>query len=186
MPSGLAPAELGLQVARDPLRLPAGLIVPEPAEGQQVLRALSETASAPDWWSGRVTRREVHVVVSPGAIGLNRQMLRLMQGAESVGARGLVVVAPHVSDEALATLLVNDMRRVFARGILPLQVLVQEFHVEEMLERIALELGVAMWDGRPSVPLVRVAEVSATPDATDIWRRRRGMLDRMFERIQRR
>ncbi len=128
----------------------------------------------------------MHVVVSPGAIGLNRQMLQLMQGAEGAGARGLVVVAPHVSDEALATLLVNDLRHVFARGIVPLQLLVQEFHVEEMLDRIALELGVAVWDGRPSVPLVRVAEVTATPDATDIWRRRRGMLDRVLERIERR
>jgi hypothetical protein len=124
--------------------------------------------------------------MSPGAIGLNGQMLRLMRGAEAAGAHGLVVVAPHVSDEALATLLVNDLRRVFARGIVPLQLLVQEFHAEEMLERIALELGVTLWDGRPSVPLVRIGEIRATLDATDIWRRRRGVLSRVVERIERR
>ncbi len=126
----------------------------------------------------------MHLVVSPGAIGLNRQMLQLMQGAEAAGARGLVVVAPHVSDEALATLLVNDVRRVFARGILPLQLLVQEFHVDEMLERVALELGVELWDGRASVPLLRVAEVTATVDRADVWRRRRGVVGRVLERIR--
>jgi hypothetical protein len=125
----------------------------------------------------------MHLAVSPGAIGLNRQMLQLMQGAEAAGAGGLVVVAPHVSDEALATLLVNDVRRVFARGIVPLQLLVPEFHVDEMLERIALELGVALWDGRASVPLVRVAEVTATVDRADVWRRRRSVLGRVLERI---
>jgi hypothetical protein len=183
LPSGLTPAELGLRVAGDRLRLPAGLIVPEPTAGQQVLQALPDAPSAPAWWAGQVTRRDVHMVVSPGAIGLNRQMLQLMQGAEAAGARGLVVVAPHISDEALATLLVNDLRHVFARGIVPLQLLVQEFHVEEMLERIALELGVALWDGRPGVPLVRVAEVTATATGTDIWRRRRSVLGRVLERI---
>jgi hypothetical protein len=181
----LAPAELGLLVHGDHLRLPAGLVVPEPDEGQQVLRALSDAPSPPAWWAGQVTRRGMHVVVSPGAIGLNRQMLQLMQGAEAAGARGLVVVAPHVSDEALATLLVNDVRRVFAHGIVPLQLLVQEFHVDEMLERIALELGVALWDGRASVPLVRVAEVMATADHADVWRRRRrrSVFGRLLERI---
>jgi hypothetical protein len=126
----------------------------------------------------------MQVVVSPGAIGLNRQMLRLMQAAEAAGARGLVVVAPHVSDEALATLLVNDVRRVFGRGIVPLQLLVQEFHVDEVLERIALELGVALWDGRASVPLVHVAEVTATAERADVWRRRRrSVFGRLLERI---
>ena len=108
---------------------------------------------------------------------------RLLQGAAAARARGLVIVAPHVSDEALATLLVNDVRRVFTRGILPLQLVVQEFHVEELLERIARELGVEVWDGRPSVPLVRVAEVTATVDATDVWRRPRTVFGRVLERI---
>ena len=54
--------------------------------------------------------------------------------------------------------------------------------MDEMLERIALELGVALWDGRQPVPLVHVADVTAMVTGADIWRQRTA-LGRMLARM---
>jgi hypothetical protein len=150
------------------VRIPAGLVVPEPDAARALLASLPSRRHRPAWWRGRAVRRDASVAVSPGAVGLNSQALALLRGAEAARASCLVVVAPHVSDEALATLLVNDALGVFRGGILPLRLLVPEFHVEEALAWTARALGSELWDGRARVPLARVAGVEAGPAAATL------------------
>lgn len=151
------------------MRLPAGLVVPDEADGARLLSSLPGRPRAPGWWGGRAARRSASLAVSPGAVGLNTQALALLRAAEASRARCLVVVAPHVSDEALATLLLNDLARVLPDGILPLQVQAPEFHVAELIDRVAEYLGVPLWDGRPAqVPLLRVQRVRATTEAMEL------------------
>lgn len=163
LPSGLLPSALGFGFQAGWIELPAGLVTPSPEDGAHLLRSLDGPLPAPAWWRGRAERRRIQLALSFGALGLNRQVLPLLRSAESVAARGLAVIAPFVTDEALATLLVNDIRGVFVEGILPLSLQVPEAHVVEALDEMARLLGAPAWDGRPgSVPLIQVEHLRAT------------------------
>ena len=184
LPSGLPASELGFAAGRGWIDLPIGLCLPEEPEGDQLLRSLPGEAARPAWWSGRAERQDLRVVVSIGALSLNSQLLPVLRAAEAVGARGLAVVAPVVSDEALATLLVNDVARAFPRGILPLRTLVPEWHVDEAIEMVAGLLKVAPWDGRPdTVALAGVARLSAGSAGTRVWLETESRLRRVARRL---
>ncbi len=144
--------------------------MPGASERSVLLGSLPEGTPVPGWWSGRAVRTNVHLVISPGAVSLNNQALRLMEQSERERTRCLTVLAPHVSDEAFATLLVNDAQAVFPDGILPLQLLVPEFHVEEVLAAIAVLMEVPLWDGRAdSAVLARIPRMEATEQHTTLW-----------------
>lgn len=169
LPSGLLPSALGFGIRGGWLELPARLVIPSPADGAHLLRSLDHPPAAPTWWRGRAERRHVQLALSFGALGLNSQVLPLLRAAESAAARGLAVVAPFVTDEALATLLVNDLRGVFQDGILPLSLHVPEAHMVEALDETARLLGTPAWDGRPdSVPLIQVPRLQATGEAVRV------------------
>ncbi len=123
----------------------------------------------------------MQLVVSLGSLSLNSQVVPLLRAAEAAEAGCLVALAPLVTDEALATLLVNDAAGVFARGILPLRLHVPEELVEPMTEAIAEYLGVRPWDGRPdTVELAPVASLEAWADrAIAVREKRRNRLARL-------
>lgn len=176
LPSRLPAAELGLRWLGDGrASLPAGLVAPDLCEGERLGAATPEWAGPPDWWhTGTRALRGVHLAVSLHPVNLNQQAIDLMEAATAARASGLVVLAPTITDEALATLLANDQNPCFPRGITPLQLLVPEFHVDEVLMAIATAVAVRPWPGG-TVPigLVWVEAVHAAANETEAWLARR-------------
>lgn len=171
LPSGLPAVELRLHLESTPAQLPAGLISPELEEGRALLKATPGNGAPPAWWGvGRVRRRDVLLALSVGAVSLNTQAVPLMEAAVNAGARGLAVLAPLVSHEALATLLANENNAYFPMGITPIQLLVPAFHAEEVLEAIGAYLGVAPWPGgKAPVQFARVSLLDADANGTRLW-----------------
>ena len=168
LPSGVSPAELGLEREGTHLRFPLGLIAPEEHEAQALMRAAG-ASQQPTWWRNGIERQNVTVVVSVGAISLNSQLMPILEAADAAGATSLAIIAPTASDEALATLLVNDLRGAFPGGILALGVHAEEFHKDEVIEWIASQLGIPAWDGRPqNLHLARVGLLRATHEGAAI------------------
>ncbi len=158
--------------------------MPEEDEGRRLLASLPDQPRPPRWWSAPVVREAASLVVSIGAISLNSQALPLLQAAEAARASALVVLAPELSDEALATLLVNDLAGVFPGGILPLRLHVPEYHVDEVVEAIASYLGVAAWDGRrDSVQVARVGRLEAEPSVVRVWHHRPSRVQHLLARV---
>ncbi len=154
--------------------MPAGLAIPEREEAARLQASFPPGAHRPAWWRGHAAVDDAHVVVSLGSLSLNTQVLALLKAAEVARAGCLVVLAPLITDEALATLLVNDAAGVFARGILPLRLHVPEEAVEAVVLAIAEYLGVPAWDGRPAgVELARAARLEAWADHALFMREKR-------------
>lgn len=169
LPSGVPPAELGLHLDQRPLRLPWVLARPEGEDADRV-QALAPGSPRPAWWAGRFTVRGCHLAISYGAVSFNTQLLPLLQAAETANARCLVVLAPVVTGEALATALVNDLLRTLPGGIVPLRSTMSEYHVGEALEAIANCLGIEAWDGRPTtIQLASPHRLEADDTETKIW-----------------
>lgn len=148
-----------------------GLVIPAPDEAARLAASFPTGARRPAWWGGRANCAQVDLVVSPGALTLNTQALPLLEAGEAAGSAGLAILAPAVSDEALATLLVNGAAGVFPGGILPLRTRVPAYHVAEVLEAVAAYLGVATWDGRRgTAELTRLERLEATAERAALWR----------------
>lgn len=133
------------------------------AEARNLAAALPPGGRAPrDGWQGDVALAPAWMVVSFGAVSLNSQVLPLLDAGQRACAITLVVVAPLVSDEALATLLVNDAAGVLGGRVVPLNLEVAEGEGEApaLVEALAAWLGVAAWDGRRgTVQVARVGRV---------------------------
>lgn len=110
------------------------------------------------------------MAVSSGAVSLNTRVLPLLEAAGRTSAHTLVVLAPAITHEALATLLANDAMGVFPGGLWPLQLLVPAFHVPEVVERIARFSGTVPWDGQAtSVRLGCWERLQADANGTRAW-----------------
>lgn len=139
---------VGLSGGPRRLTIPARLVVPPPEAAEAILRAVPPGAARPAWWSGSLRMRDVHLAVVPGAVSLNTQVLPLLEAGAAEHATSLAILAPLFDHEALATLLINDLRRVFPGGLFPLAAAVPEFHVGEVLDAICETLGARPWSGR--------------------------------------
>jgi hypothetical protein len=109
-------------------------------------------------------------VAAYGSLSLNGQVLPLLEAAEAAGAAGLVVLAPMVTHEALATLFANDRSPYFPAGLLPLQLLVNEYHMGELMDALGDRFGVPPWDGRPpTLSLLALDRIRVDARATELW-----------------
>lgn len=186
LPSGVPASALGFAEGPGWIRLPAGLVAPEGLEAEAIAASLPPGTPVPGWWSGDAERRDVHLALVMGAVSLNSQVLPLLEAAERARAHGLVVLAPAVTHEALATILVNDAARALPNGILPLQLLVPEYHVEEVVAALATALDTPPWDGRPaSLRLTLLARATATPAQATVHRLPSGFANRLLRALGR-
>lgn len=181
LPSGLAPEMLGLEFQ------PRTAVVAcrRPAIAAEDVARLA--ASLPpgirppvDHWTGPLALRPAHVLISYGAMSLNTQVIPILNALGPAGARSVAILAPLVTDEALATLLVNDAAGVLAGRIVPLELVVPEFHAGEVVEAIAGWLGTPAWDGRAEhVVLRRLKSIRVTGDSAHLHLPGLGLVDHL-------
>lgn len=177
LPSGVTPAALGFEWHGGRIRAPLGLAIPRAAEADPELARLLAahgSTTGPRCRAGRA-----HVALSTGALSFNAQVLALLQAADAVGARCLVVVAPAITYEALATLVVNDANGPFPGGIVALHTAVPEYHVPETMDLLGALLGIDVWNGRDEVRLGSVDRAVAGMRSTDLWLPGQGLIGRL-------
>lgn len=188
--SGLEQRQLGLHLEGNLARLPVRRVAIELDDADRLAASLPSGVARPrDGWRGNVALAPAWIAVSYGALSLNSQIVPLLQAAEASGAESLAVLAPLVTDEALATLLVNDAARTLRGRIVALELDVPEPHAGEVGEAIAAWLRTSAWDGRPnSAGLARVARLAVHRAGAEVWRApgHLPLVDRLFRVLGRR
>lgn len=170
--SGLEQRQLGLHLEGNRARLPVRRVAIEIEDADRLAASLPSGVARPrDGWRGPITLAPAGIAVSYGALSLNSQIVPLLRTAEASGTESLAVLAPLITDEALATLLVNDAARTLRGRIVALELDVPEPHAGEVGDAIAAWLRTSAWDGRPtSAVLAQVPRLAVHRGGAVVWR----------------